>query len=337
MVNPMESHLTSTHTGPLAFPSEHDVLRLVDHSRSDNTHRTYDVGVRSWARFASTYSYQVFPADPAEVALWLSALFDEGKSTATAKTYLQSLRDHHRERGSSALNDIEGLRRVMQGIQRLNRERDARKARALSPTELMMLVGQSRMSGTLRGTRDTAWWLLCTSLGLRYSDAAILERRDIRFVEEKGAVVTLRFSKTDQFARGTDLALARARFAHVDPVMALTDLLKALPEDPHTPVFQSVLKSNRWSGRSLTNTGLNKAIRRLADDTGINGERLTAHSARVTFATNAYAAGIDESAIAITGRWKSLSVQRSYRRVDDESLFDKRSTASHWLEETLSR
>lgn len=331
----MDSVLHNSSPHPLTAQQHADVHRLIEHSRASHTKKTYEVGVRSWQRYATTYRYTLFPATPSEVALWLSDLFDQGKSTATVRTYLQSLRDYHRERGSQALDDVEGIRRVIAGISRLNREKDVRKARALSPTEVVMLVSYARMLQSPRGTRDAAWWLLATSLGLRYSDSVVLQRRDVRLVPDKGAVITVRYSKTDQYATGAQLALSQSSMAHIDPVRAIQDLLRILPEEPTTPLFQGLRKNGQWTGQSLSNVGLNKAIARLADESGINTERVTTHSARATFATNAYIAGIDESAIAMTGRWKSLSIQRSYRRVDDDSMFDKRASASHWLEESL--
>lgn len=337
-----EVHVTNNEVGA-ALLHEHAqaVKDVIDHSHAENTHSTYSVGWRSWERFAATYGYTIFPSQPEAVAAWLVHLAEEGKSPATTVTYLQGVMDRHRQASIAVpLENSEGLRRTVRGLAREGRQHGAKKARALTATELMRLVGYASTDETPGGRRDVAWWLTCTSLGLRYSDAAALRRKHVRFVEGKGAVVTVPYSKTDQAAVGVDLPLLQlgVEWQHMDATRALSRLLAVLPDDEDTPLFQGAYKGRQaFRGSAASCQGLNQWFRDLADAAGVPSLGLSTHSARATFATGAYSAGIGEDAISRTGRWASLSIQRSYRRVSDDEMFSPDVNASDWFQRLLSQ
>ena len=315
---------------------QEQVARLINGAHAENTSATYNVGWRSWLRFCERFGHTSLPAAPEAYAAWLADLDLKGLTANTIATYAQGVLDNHRAAGcAGALAGSEGVKRTLQGIRRAARGYTERKARALSVAELARLCGAA--GDTLVGVRDRAWWLLATSTGLRYSDSAVLSREHVRFVEGRGAVVTVPWSKTDQTGDGVELPIAGLlpEYAALDPVLSLRALLEALPDDGG-PLFRGVFKgSTGWREGAVSCQGLNTAITSLAERAGVSTERLTTHSARATFATGAYAAGVSEHAISLAGRWASLTIQRGYRRISDAERFNDEVLASDWTQRLM--
>lgn len=312
------------------------VAEKIASAHSENTTSTYSVGWASWERFCKRYRYMSFPASPETVAAWLVQLQSEGKSVSTVLTYYQGVADAHRAAGMADVLAVEGVRRVLMGVRRAARGQEKHKARALSVEELRAMV--STEDRTLLATRNRAWLLLSSSIGLRYSDSAVLRKKHVRFVEGKGCVVTVPWSKTDQEGKGVDVAVSTLlpQFRALDATHALANLLRMLPDEPEQHLFPGVFKGGyKIRESAMTNQGLNTALIKMALNAGVNSEGLSSHSARATFATNAYASGASEHSISLTGRWSSLVVQRGYRRISDDDLFSD--VASDWAQRLLMR
>lgn len=313
------------------------VAEALTSAHSENTERSYTTGWNAWEKFCSTHGYQTLPASPEAFAAWLISLRDEHKAPSTIDLYRSAVLDRHRIAGHASVLEAEGVRRTVRSIHRSTRGHEKVQARALSLNELMRLVGGCDLD-TYQGLRDRAWWLLATATGLRYSDSAVLTRARVRFIQGKGAVITVPWSKTDQEGVGVELPVPSLRPEHagLDAVKAVKELLDVLPEGDDQPLFPGLYKGGmRWREGVVSNKGLNLSIVALAEKVGVSTENLTTHSARATFATNAYKAGISEHAISMAGRWSSLTVQRGYRRVTDAERFTV--IASDWTQRLMSQ
>ena len=89
------------------------------------------------------------------------------------------------------------------------------------------------------------------------------------------------------------------------PVRAMKKYRRLCPErSPTLPLFQ------RSDGRFCTPGWLNGVLRKAALDP--HG-RLTTHSLRIGFATAAAAAGVPDTVIRISGRWRGASYLRYVR------------------------
>lgn len=124
-----------------------------------------------------------------------------------------------------------------------------------------------------------------------------------------GAIVTIKWSKTDQNAVGETVAIPRGVHAETDPVRVLRAYLVAL-KDQGVAEGRLLRSVTRWGrvGRGITTDGLNRAVRAAAVRAELpNSQAFTAHSLRAGGATASYRAGAPVSVIAKHGRWAENS------------------------------
>lgn len=169
---------------------------------------------------------------------------------------------------------------------------------------------------SLQGLRDRALLLVGFAGAFRRSELAALDVEDLRF-EERGVVVTLRRSKTDQEGAGREIGIPALDVAGLCPVRALRAWLDAAGIRGGA-IFRSFgrvegrapsrLTANRVGDRDVARI-LQRAIAR----TGIVGD-FAAHSLRAGFITTAAAAHVSEIDIARVSGHKSAEVLRGYVR-----------------------
>jgi hypothetical protein len=128
-----------------------------------------------------------------------------------------------------------------------------------------------------------------------------LSRGSVSFTPE-GVLLHLPSSKTDPFARGTTIPLARAD-DEACPVQALQRLFQKYPKSNNQPLF------TRLAG-AFNRSWLEQAIQQSILNTGHNPATYSGHSFRRGAANSAVDAGITREEIKELGRWKSDTVNR---------------------------
>ena len=140
--------------------------------------------------------------------------------------------------------------------------------------------------------------------GLRVSEAVALQWRDLEEWPDGSGRLTIRRSKTDQFAEGTVVYISRGA-------------TQALREIRPAPAVGQVFP--------FTTRGLMIRIKEMAREAGL-GEGFSGHSPRVGLAHKAAAARAPIAEILRQGRWSSSKMVAKYTRAIDAGL------AAAWLE-----
>ena len=88
---------------------------------ANNSHRTYNTGVRSFARFCTYFGIPIFPASDFSLAK-LAAFMAKTCKASTIKTYISGIRNEHLVRGMQfkATRERFPLQQVLKGIKRTN-------------------------------------------------------------------------------------------------------------------------------------------------------------------------------------------------------------------------
>ncbi|TDC51439.1 integrase [Actinomadura sp. KC345] len=177
----------------------------------------------------------------------------------------------------------------------------------------------------LRAERDQLILVLGFAMMGRRSEVAALDIADLDF-SERGLTVTIRLSKTDQQAAGTEVFLKRGRHVRTCPVELARTWLRTLAGHGITdgPLLRGIDRhgnlagAGRFAGRGsgrMDDETLNTIVRDAAVRAELdNAAAYTFHGLRAGGATSAAEAGAAPSTIQEHGRWNSLSMVFVYWR-----------------------
>jgi len=166
-----------------------------DYVRAAKASATLRAYQSDWADFSAWCRRQglnELPADPATVALYLASLAEDHKP-ATLSRRLTSIARAHEAAGlaSPATMRQAVVSETLKGIRRTHGTAQHGKT-ALLIADLVQLV--AHVAPGLLGTRDRALALVGYAGGLRRSELAALQVRDLKFTDA-GATATIRRSK----------------------------------------------------------------------------------------------------------------------------------------------
>ncbi|MGA8475463.1 MAG: site-specific integrase [Candidatus Cybelea sp.] len=277
-------------------------------SQAQNTRRAYRVGWSDFTAYCRDNELQSLPAGPQTVALYVTSLAERAK-LSTIRTYLAGIAEKHRENGLESPAAHEMVRRIVRGVARTNGASQVRKS-AVTLDHLRAMLLEIR-GDDLKAKRDRAIVLLGFAAALRRSELAALRVEDLRF-EKRGLVVTIRRSKTDQEAKGAEIAVpyvANRSLCAVRAVKAWCDASGILAG----ALFRSFSLQRQMLETPIDGRDVANLVKKLASKARIEGD-FSGHSLRAGFATSAAAAKASLDAIARTTRHKSLSVLMGYVR-----------------------
>lgn len=282
---------------------------------SANTRRAYGRHWKNFTAWANGHGLTPLPADGRTVALWLSALDAEGLSISSMAQALAAVFRFHRD---SELAPPAGraLETTWQGIRR-ERGTAPRQVSPIVASDLAEIIAAID-TGTVIGVRDRSLLLVGFGAALRRSELAALGVRDVT-VEDRGIVIHVRRSKTDQEGTGRDIGIPRRIGRGLRPIDALTRWLRVSRIDDG-PLFRRVDRYGQIGARALQPGSIAKIIKRRAEAVGIDPNSVSGHSLRAGLVTSAATAGKPlESIMGQSGHASTSSVLRYVRRA---SLFD---------------
>jgi len=236
-------------------------------------------------------------------------------SLATLRMFRAAIAYAHHDAGdANPCRDIE-VKRALQGIiNRRKRDGASMSQREAMPIlkmdAMMMVTSRAEYENPVRDARDKALVVFGRSLAARRSELLALRVNDLEFITG-GVAVNIRWGKTDQAATGNKLYIPTID-GPLCPVSTLRAWLNTA-EIVNGPVFRAVNKGGRVADMPMSDAALNLVLKRLARQAGIDDERVSGHSLRAGFATDAAKAGVHEHRIKQHGRWKS-DVWRRYVR-----------------------
>jgi integrase len=292
-------------------------------SKSKNTRDAYR---RDWAKFttwADSHNIDTMPASPATVVLFVSWMAETGSKITSIQRMLTTISQAHLAFGKQPPNNHPKVIEVMRGIRR-EKGLDLKKAKPLLLADLKKVL--SRIAPSFLGKRDRALLLVGWAAALRRSEIVALNVEDIDFVD-KGCVVTIRRSKTDQLGAGYKLGLPTGADPKLCPTRALLDWIETA-EIKTGVLFPSLGTPGKLFAQldllragntddldldtRLTPRSVNIIIARRLKKAGLRPEGYSGHSLRSGYITSAARKKIPEYAIQAHTRHRSVKVLRGY-------------------------
>jgi len=278
---------------------------------SPSTRRAYRSGLNDFQVWCANQAVTWIPANPEAVASYVAHLADLGRSPSTISQRLAAIRWAHETQDLTSPTIHKGVRSVMAGIRRKLGTAPKRKNPA-TPDHLLMMI--ARTSDDLLSIRDRALLLFGFASALRRSELVALDLDDLERTE-RGVLVTIRKSKTDQEGAGRQLAIVPGRSDATCPIYALDRWLKAA-EIKKGRVFRSVSRHGNI-GESLGTRAVGEIVKRLAATAGLDADLYGGHSLRAGFVTAAADRGASIDRIMDHTGHQSPSMVRVYTRRSD--------------------
>lgn len=244
------------------------------------------------------------------LSAWISNLGSQGLPAKTIKSYLTGVRSGQIDIGLADLDVFHhpSLQRIVNGIKRLQGERETRERLPVTRKVLIDLISQLDQSTKIGATLHAAFCLAFAAFlrcgEFTYTarecltndfDAWHLTRRSITFQDDH-ITLSLPSSKTDPFRRGVTLTIAEVDDSAC-AVASLRHLYKYFPESSSAPLFTT-------STGSFTRDYVTSRLRSGLAQLGYTGN-YSGHSFRRGAATSAREAGLTDAEIQLLGRWKS--------------------------------
>jgi site-specific recombinase XerD len=260
---------------------------------SAETQRAYAVDSRAFAAWCRAAGLAMLPASPATVAAYLKAESDAGRAVATVRRRAATVSRLHRAAGLENPCEHELVRLALKGIARA-RGTDQRQAAALTGRDADTI--RARLGDTLGNVRDFALLLAGRDLLTRSAELVALTVADLTACDD-GMLVQMRRHKTstetNTYYMGPEAAaavqawLTRARITE-------------------GPVFQSVTKGGKATGRALSTRDVRRTLKTLAVGARLgHGAQVSGHSLRVGMAQDLVAADMDMASVMQAGGWST--------------------------------
>jgi len=273
-----------------------------------NTKRAYSSDWRHFGAFCQRLNLSPLPAAAETVALYLTELAERGLKTSTIGRHVAAINAAHKAAGLESPAALPVVASTWRGIRRRLGARQAGKAPVLVADVLKMV--NATPADSLRGLRDRAILLVGFAGAFRRSELCNLDASDVQFTE-RGALVTLRKSKTDQEGAGRLVAIPNGC-----PVAALRVWLDA-SGIVEGRLFRGIDHNTGAMLATLDGRSVNLIVKRAARAAGLEAANLGAHSLRSGFVTSAAEAGAsDFDIMATTGHATRAMVDRYRRPVD---------------------
>lgn len=285
--------------------------RYFEGAHADATIRAYRSDWAVFEAWASERGLATLPALPETVATFIAAEADAGRAASTLGRRVSALRWVHERAGYEAPTKAKLVVDTLKGARRARGVRAQGKRAATADVLHGMLAHVD--ATTTKGKRDRALLLLGFLGAFRRSELVALDVADVT-EDERGLVVLLRRSKTDQAGAGREVFIPRGHGATC-PAAALRAWLvccEAADLEPG-PVFRSVNKAGRPGGR-LSTRSVAQLVKDYAERAGHDPAAFSGHSLRAGFVTTAADRGRPIAKIAAQTGHRSLASVRHYMR-----------------------
>lgn len=301
---------------------EKRILHFANQSISPRTRAAYESDWDHFHRWCVEIGYDSLPAAPSTVGAYLTELADDGMSVATIARRQTSISQIHEAGGHLNPTKTSIISRVMKGIKR-QYGKPADQARSISWSELQRMIGLTDI--TYMGLRDASLLSLGWTAAMRRSEIVALRLSDVQ-IDERGAILTICRSKTDQSGEGRAIGIPRAR-RDCCPVALLERWIdRRTSPDPQDPLYTAIgvkgMGAWTWdSKKPLVDRMISRIVKRYGELIGLPTSEISAHSLRRGLATEAGARGVPERIIARHTRHRSMAVLRGY--IDEGTIWEE--------------
>lgn len=283
------------------------VQELLHASLAENTRRAYRSDLAHFLAWGGT-----IPASPEMVATYL-ADWAGRLSVASLTRRVASISKAHTSQGMKSPTRSDLVSGTLKGIRRRYGVAQYQVTPILREDLLAMVTD---LSGT-KGIRDRALLLLGFAGAFRRSELVSLNVEDLEFVD-RGLVVNLRRSKTDQEGQGRKLAIPFARGA-MCPVRATKAWLDyaGITEGP---IFRCLDRHEGIADIRLSASAVAQVVKKRIQEIGLDPRKYSGHSLRAGLITSAARLGVSVWKIKAQSGHRSEAMVSRYVR--DEDLFN---------------
>jgi integrase len=286
-------------------PADQRVTAFISQSMSDNTRRGYALDLTQFKNCGGS-----IPASPEVVARYL-ADGAETYAVATLERRLAAISKVHRALGVADPTKAAIVAATMQGIRR-SLGASQKQARALLRDDLFAVL--DRLGNRPKDVRDRAMLLIGFALAARRSELVALDVEDVEYTA-KGALITIRKSKTDQEMRGRKVAVPFGRTRHC-PIAALKGWL-AFAGIETGAIFLALNKHGDILPRRISSEAVRQTLKTRLSAVGYDPAPYSAHSLRSGLVTSAAMAGASSYKIRqVTGHRTEAGLAPYLRAVD---------------------
>ncbi len=245
-------------------------------AKSPATRKTYKNAWKHYSGWCETNSVVCLPSAVSTVTAYLVHLFELGRKPATIEKILVAISQAHKLAGHETPTTNPAVRETLKGYKREVGTAQAQK----KPVDLECLLSMlTVLPETTIGIRDRAILLLGFAGGFRRSELVGLDVSDIEF-EGRGAIVTVRRSKTDQEGQGRRVGIPFGKKEQTCPVRAVREWMDRA-ETADGPLFLGMDRHGRVADERLSDRGVARIIKRTAKRAGYDPAEFSGHSLRV--------------------------------------------------------
>jgi site-specific recombinase XerD len=286
--------------------------RYANASKADASKRAYASDFALFTAWCTERTEEANPATVATVSRYLADMAESGLKVSTIRRRAAAIAYVHKLAGHEPPTNAELVRAVLSGITREKAAPADRKA----PVTVDVIKKMLRLiPGTTIGTRDRALLLVGFAGALRRSELVALNIEDLERTD-RGVLVHIRRSKTDQEGEGRTVAIPRA--GKLKTLEAL-DAWIGTARLTAGPIFRNVRKGGVIADR-LTDRSVALIVKKYAERAQLDPSLFSGHSLRAGFVTSAFDAGADAFRIADVTGHREIRTLRIY---DRRAKFDK--------------
>jgi integrase len=289
---------TGKTTADLAFASAYDD-RL-----PPATLRAYQLGQRTFVDWCADqeipYAFPAHSVTPAALALFVDDMAARGLKPATVSNYVSGVSAMHRKLdipSPAETQIVRDAKKAMKVAKGSDQTQATPMRRAMVDAALAQIDGMPTPRPI--DLRDAALIAVAYDTLARASELVAFDLGDI-IQTDRGAVVAIRRSKTDQEGRGKKAALLPDTMRRVRAWLA-TGQDREGPDAPLFPSLSHKAQNDRLRRRDVARIFAKRV-----------GPQFSAHSARVGTAQDMLASGFNTAEIAQAGRWASETMPLRY-------------------------
>jgi site-specific recombinase XerD len=288
------------------------VASFVEASLAPNTRRAYAASLAIFRAWCESQAVESIPATAETVAAFLAAEAKAGRKVATINQRVAAIKWAHESQNLTSPTAAKGIKSTMAGIRRKLGTAPNRKSPA-TVDRLAAMVAHAPKK-TLKGKRDRALLLFGFASAMRRSELVALELVDLEFTD-RGLLVTVRKSKSDQEGLGHQRAVPFGRRKETCPVRAVEIWLAAAGLTKGR-LFRALDRHSNVHD-SMSTRAVADVVKAYAQLAGLDPTQFSGHSLRAGFVTSAAERGARTERIMDHTGHKSVAMVQVYTRRTD--------------------
>ena len=291
--------------------------RLVKQSWASRSLDSFNVGVRAFKSFRLKCgeAEQTGPSPEAEVLRFIAHLHKSGKAASTVAAYVSAVSTLHKINHWQNTCDNYMVKRALKGVSRERVSEDTRAPVTPALLESLLLALPHVCKTSYEAALFKSIYLLAFFGLFRIGELVCPSRHDIArsvlnvndLATQPGKIrLRVRFSKTDQTGKTSDVIICQKAGHPLCPVRAMFEFMK-IRVKKSGPLFM------HFDSTFVSRFQFNAVLKAALSFANVHSVNVKSHSFRIGGATNAIAKGVPYEQVQEMGRWKSDAAKRYIR------------------------